>query len=139
MSTSPKQPQDRRINSRKDTLPIEVTVLLLDNLVKLARSSWLIQASASGLLLRVERKDIVPNYLRQSLCLDSVVGQQVLLHIRPMELELGGQIARTRFLGKDGFEIGIDYSDEAPEYWRECLMDVLPPPEGFSEIGAVKK
>jgi hypothetical protein len=31
-------------------------------------------------------------------------------------------------LGKKGFYVAIDYSEEAPEYWRECLMDLLPNP-----------
>jgi hypothetical protein len=43
-----------------------------------------------------------------------------------MNLEIGGVVARTKFLGKDGFIVAIDYTEDAPDYWRECLMDLLP-------------
>jgi glycine cleavage system aminomethyltransferase T len=50
-----------------------------------------------------------------------------------MNIEISGRIARTKLLGKQGFEIGIDYAEDAPEYWRECLVDLLPAPGEFDE------
>ena len=45
-----------------------------------------------------------------------------------MNLEISGTVVRTRLLGIEGFEIGVDYSLDAPEYWRECLLDLIPSP-----------
>ncbi len=50
------------------------------------------------------------------------------MHLEEMNLEVSGVITRTQLLGKKGFYIAVDYSEEAPEYWRECLMDLLPKP-----------
>jgi hypothetical protein len=46
--------------------------------------------------------------------------------IADMELEIDGCISRTRFIGSGLFEIAIDLSEDAPEYWRQCLVDLLP-------------
>jgi recombinational DNA repair ATPase RecF len=50
------------------------------------------------------------------------------IHLDDLDLILEGTITRTRFLGKGVFEVGVDYSDTAPDYWRECLVDLLPQP-----------
>jgi hypothetical protein len=58
----------------------------------------------------------------------------VVLKIEEMNLELSGKITRTKLLGKEGFELAIDYSNDAPQYWRECLMDLLPTPQEFNDL-----
>lgn len=98
----------------------------LDNLQKLAKSGQVIEASATGILLKFKRDDFVDKSLRSNLNIDQLVGQQVYFNIHEMDLEISGRVARTKFLGKDGFIVAIDYSEDAPEYWRECLIDLLP-------------
>jgi hypothetical protein len=58
----------------------------------------------------------------------------VVIRIEEMNLELSGKVTRTRLLGKEGFEIALDYTNDAPEYWRECLMDLLPTPQEFDDL-----
>lgn len=119
----------QRKSPRKSLAPRLVTSLSsLDTLAKLTRGGELIQVSSSGILLVVKRDDLIPTNLRRNLNLDSLVGTRVLMHLKELDLEISGKVARTRYVGKDGFEIGIDYSDDAPEYWRECLVDLLPAP-----------
>jgi len=60
------------------------------------------------------------------LSLQELEGDRVILMIDPLNLEIGGKIVRTKRITKDLYEIAIDYSDDAPEYWRECLLDLLP-------------
>ena len=118
-----------RAAPRRDISPIEVSsISSMENLAKIAKHGEIIEASITGFLLRVRREDLVPVALRRNLTIDSLVGTRVLLHLPQMNLEVSGRIARTKLMGKDGYEIGVDYSDDAPEYWRECLVDLLPAP-----------
>lgn len=105
----------------------------LENLAKISRSAEIVEASTSGFLLIVRREDLIPANLRKNLNLDALLGNKVLLHLPQMNIEISGRIARTKLIGKAGFEIGIDYTDDAPEYWRECLMDLLPAPGELEE------
>ena len=121
--------QNRRIAPRRDITPLEVSSLSsLENLAKIARSGEIVEASVTGFLMIVKRDDLIPAALRKNLTLDALHGCKVLLHLPQMNIEISGKIARTKLLGKRGFEIGIDYTEDAPEYWRECLVDLLPAP-----------
>lgn len=131
-SMSKKNQTARRMSPRKELTPLQVSsVSSLEDLTKIARTGLVIEASTSGLLLRVKREDLVPQLLRKNLSLDVLVGQKLLLHLPDLNLEIAGKVARTKLLGKQGFELGIDYTDDAPEYWRECLVDLLPAPGEF--------
>lgn len=119
---------------RKETTPLEVQSLSsLENLAKISRYGVIVQASKTGLLMHVKREDLVPSGLRQSLTLDSLVGNKVFFHLPQMNLEISGRISRTKLLGKAGFEVAIDFSEDAPEFWRECLYDLLPRPGEIEE------
>lgn len=45
-----------------------------------------------------------------------------------MNLDLDGTVNRTLHKGRGNFEIAIEFSRDVPEYWRECLIDLLPAP-----------
>jgi len=114
---------------RKELTPLTVSsVSSLENLTKIARGGSIVEASTSGILLILRREDLVPSALRKNLNLDALVGGKILLHLPDLNIEIAGKVARTRFIGKEGFEIGVDYTEDAPEYWRECLVDLLPAP-----------
>ncbi len=120
---------NRRIAPRKEVTPLTVGHLTsLDDFTKLARNCEVIEASASGLLLLIKREDLIPQALRKNLNLDALVGDRVFMHLEEMNLEISGTIRRTQLMGKKGFHVAVDYSEDAPEYWRECLMDLLPNP-----------
>jgi hypothetical protein len=103
-------------------------------MAKLVRHGTVINASSHGMLLHIRREDIIPRSLKNSLSLDSLIGSMVMIRIEEMNLELSGKISRTRLLGKEGFELALDYSKDAPQYWRECLMDLLPTPQEVEDI-----
>jgi hypothetical protein len=98
----------------------------LEDLEKLASFGLLIEASITGLLIRFKREDFIKKELRTQLNIDSLKGQKVYFRIHEMDLEISGIVRRTEFQGKKGFLVAVDYSHDAPEYWRECLMDLLP-------------
>ncbi|MBV2168075.1 MAG: hypothetical protein KUL82_05140 [Bdellovibrio sp.] len=120
---------NRRVAPRKEVSPIHISYLTsLDDFAKIARNCEIVEASSSGLLLLIKREDLIPSALRKTLTLDVLIGDRVFMHLEEMNLEVSGVITRTQLLGKKGFYVAVDYSDEAPEYWRECLMDLLPKP-----------
>lgn len=117
---------------REDLEPLPIRSLTsIDHMTLLARQGWLVEASTTGFLLEVERKHLAPKVFRDSLSLKELEGDRVYLTIDAMNLEIGGTITRTHRLSKDRWQIAIDLRDDAPEYWRECLMEFLPRPGGF--------
>lgn len=125
---------NKRVAPRREITPLKVSsVSSLENLAKIAREGEVIEASTTGFLLIIRREDLIPSNLRKNLTLDMLIGSKILLHLPQMNLEISGRVARTKLLGKQGFELGIDYTDDAPEYWRECLVDLLPAPGEFDE------
>jgi hypothetical protein len=121
-----------RAAPRRDITPLEVSsISSLENLAKIAKFGEIVEASITGFKLIVKREDLIPLALRRNLTLSSIEGQKVLLHLPQMNIEISGRIMRTKLIGQAGFEIGIDNSEDAPEYWRECLMDFLPSPGEF--------
>jgi hypothetical protein len=123
---------NHRIAPRRDITPLQVSsVASLENLAKIAKYGEIIEASTTGFLLIIRREDLIPANLRKNLTLESLHESKILLHLPQMNIEIAGRIARTKLIGKQGFELGIDYTDDAPEYWRECLVDLLPAPGEF--------
>ncbi|MES3038985.1 MAG: hypothetical protein V4736_13850 [Bdellovibrionota bacterium] len=123
------QPTARRYGSRKEVSPVFVSYMAsLEDFAKIARNCAIVQASSTGLLLHVEREDLIPISLKNNLSLECLVGDRIFLRLEDMNLEISGVVARTKLLGKHGYHIAIDYSEEAPEYWRECLLELLPAP-----------
>jgi len=118
-----------RNSPRKEITPLTLdSFSSLENLEKLAKYGEIIEASSSGILIKFKREDFLKKELRTNLNIDSLVGQKVYFTIHEMDLEISGTIARTKFAGKkNGFIVAVDYSKDSPEYWRECLMDLLPP------------
>jgi hypothetical protein len=121
--------KERRFALRREIQPLEVSsITTMDSLATIANKAFIVEASTNGFLLQIARNDLVPDSLRESLTLDALVGNHVVIHIRQMNLEVAGRVSRSRLIGKKSYEIGIDYTEDAPEYWRECLLDLLPAP-----------
>jgi hypothetical protein len=133
-TTKPKPARDRRISPRKEVTPIHVAYMTsLADFTKIAINCEIVEASSTGLLMRVRREDLMPSSLKKTLTLDVLLGENVFLHLKDMNIEISGAITRTQLLGKKGFHVAVDYSEDAPEYWRECLMDLLPTPGELEE------
>lgn len=116
-----------RSSPRKDLVPLTLdSFSSLESLEKLAKYGEIVQASSTGILIQFKREDFLKKELRSNLNIDSLIGKKVYFNIHEMDLEISGTVARAKFLGKKGFQVAIDYSREAPQYWRECLMDLLP-------------
>lgn len=120
---------EKRYFDRKDLEPLAIQGLItINDLTPIADGGMLTQASPSGFRLEVTRKDLCDPTFKDNLNLDDLKGLQVSIFIPAMDLDITGLITRTRYCGDSLFEIGIDYTSDAPQYWRECLCDLLPSP-----------
>lgn len=123
---------DRRDSPREELEPIEIRGFTsLDHMTLIARLGYIVDASKTGFLLHIDREELVPRQFRNTLSLQEIEGDKIILMIEPLNLEVGGRIARTKRLTRHLYEIAIDFSDDAPEYWRECLIDMLPRAEDY--------
>ena len=120
---------DRRAAPRESLDPIEIRGFMsMDHMTLLSRTGRIIEASKTGFLLHVDREALVPKQFRETLSLEELHGDRVVLNIDLLNLEISGVIARTRRVNKDLYEIAVDYSDDSPDEWRECLLEMLPRP-----------
>lgn len=125
---------ERRNKERKAVDSILVTELTsLGQYLIVAQEGMIIDASPKGFLLQVDRNDLVPEDLKNNLTLDSLVGETMVMFLPQMNLDLDGTVRRTHHIGKGLFQIAIDFSEEVPDYWKECLIDLLPAPGELEE------
>jgi hypothetical protein len=118
---------DRRQYPRKWLDPIHIAAMqTTDRLTVLAHHGTILNASATGLLIRVERAALSPETCRHDVPLTAIEGEYVVMQIVEMALEIDGRIVRVHQAAPAWCEIAIDFTDNAPEYWRECLADLLP-------------
>ena len=120
---------ERRVAPRQEIEKIPINGFTsLDHMTLLSRAGLIVDASSSGFLLHVDRKDLVPKEFRDQLSIEVLEGDQVFMTIPLMDLEISGKITRTKRVTKETYEIAIDFSEDSPEYWRELLLDMLPKP-----------
>jgi hypothetical protein len=126
---------DRRKYTRKLLDPIHISDMqATDRFMLLARYGTILNASAAGLLIEVKRGDLSPKMLEAKFPLHAIEGEFVTMKIAEMELEIDGRIVRVCHTEQEGVEIAVDFTENAPTYWRECLAELLP---GLGEIEPV--
>src|ERR1700730_14603461 len=107
--------ENRRIRERKTVDEIVVSELTsLSSYNIIAHTGVIVDASASGFLLALDRKEVAAKELRDSLTLDSLIGHQVVMFLPQMNLDLDGTIVRTEHKGKGRFEVAITFSSDVP-------------------------
>ncbi len=118
---------ERRFAPRKVVDTIHVAELTsLSSYSVIAREGVIVDASQTGFLVKVDRTSLVPKEYRDNLSLTNLVGHQVVMYLPQMNLDLDGTITRADHVGKGRFEIAITFSADVPEYWRGCLVELLP-------------
>lgn len=123
---------NRRAAERKPVEGIEIYDLTsLSNYKVIARHGRIVNASRTGFLIQVSRQSLIPEELRDNLNLAATLGQAVVLYLPQMNLDLEGVITRAKHIGRGEFIVAVDFSNEVPEYWRDCLVDLLPSPGEF--------
>lgn len=133
---------DQRHSPRKMLDPIHIAeVKVVEGSTVLVHSGTILNASATGLLVRVSRTALHPDLEQNTAALAALQGEYVVMRIVEMALDLEGMIVRTHQDAPEWVDIAIDLSASAPAYWRECLADLLPglgemDPETSADTGA---
>lgn len=118
---------DKRNAHRFDINPLEIHGMIsVSNLTPICDFGHITDASTSGFKLIIKDEDLCDTTFKNKADLDKLIGLDVSLYIPIMDLDITGSISRTKFINSKEYEIGIDYTADAPEYWRECLCDLLP-------------
>ncbi len=118
---------NQRISARYNIQPLEIHGMIsIANLTPICDFGHITEASSTGFKLIVKRDDFCQAEYKSTMNLDSLKGLEVSLYIPIMDLDITGQVTRTKYVSNKEFEIGVDYTSDAPEYWRECLCDLLP-------------
>jgi hypothetical protein len=127
MSKASQTASRRAHNLRKNVA--EVFVLNVKNVstgeVYFSRAA-IMDVSATGLLLKICRDDILALTLRSTLTWAALSNVGVGFTIEIMDTYIEGVVTRTKPEGKGEFLVAIDFREDAPEYWRNCLVDLLP-------------
>lgn len=101
-------------------------ITLLHDYIVVANQAAVKELNSEGLILTIHRDNITVENLRNNLSLDEIIGEQVAFYIPSMDLDLDGEIFETKHTGNGNFEVIVKFNDEAPEYWRECVADLMP-------------
>lgn len=117
---------DKRNALRQEISPLEIHGMIsIADLTPICDFGHITDASTSGFKVVIKRTDLCES-LKGQLSLDNLNGQHVALYIPAMDLDITGFVSRTQYISNKEYEVGIDYTSDAPEYWRECLCDLLP-------------
>jgi hypothetical protein len=118
---------ERRKSPRKLLDPIHVAdIETTEQPMIIADHGTLLNASASGLLIHVNRRDLNPDLRSPNQSLTTIEGKDVIMKIVEMELKIDARVVRARAIDNTFCEIAVDFSDMASDYWRECLAELLP-------------
>jgi hypothetical protein len=126
---------EKRDYNRKLLEPVHVTdIQAVDRLMILARYGTVLNASATGLLIEIQRNDLGPALQHRVLTLDAIQGDEVMMQVVEMRLDIDGTIVRAHETAQGSYEIAIDFAASAPAYWRECFAELLPQRGEFSRM-----
>jgi len=118
---------NRRQYARKALDPIHVAAITVgERPTILASAGTLLNASATGLLIRVSCRVLNPAMVQSNGTLAVPQGTLMRMHIVEMALDIDGEMVRIDQTGPEWWDIAIDFTASAPAYWRECLADLLP-------------
>ncbi len=83
-----------------------------------------LEISPTVIKLELDRADLCHS-LKGNLHLDPLVGQRILWHVPQMVLDMEGLVVQAWHKGQGVFHILIEFAHNTPDYWGECLVDLL--------------
>ena len=115
---------NEKIQRIKGIKAASITLSNEDNLI--VKKAFISQVSPTGFNLTFNYRDLVPESLKFQLHLHSLWYKNIHMYIPDMEMDLEGKVIGTRHMGKGNFEVNIEFFQEVPQYWGECLFDLWP-------------
>ena len=130
---------EKRKSPRKLLDPIHVAdIEAMGHAMIVAYHGKLLNASATGLLISINRSDLKPDLLDRKVPLEAIEGDDVVMKIVEMELKIDARVVRTRYVDEALCEIAVDFADMVPTYWRDCLVEFLPDVGEMEQVDASK-
>ena len=114
------------LRKKVEGITISNVAILKPSYCSLTKKATLVNASSHDFLIVIQRKDLIPKYLRNNLTLHSLKDHLIILTIEQMDLTISGYVTRAVMIGRGKFEVAIDYSQDESDYFRECLFSMLP-------------
>ena len=92
----------------------------------LVKKAFVSEVTSKGFKLILNYRDLVSESLKLELDLHSLYHKNIHAYIPDMEMDWAGKVTGSRHLGKGNFEVNIEFFQQEPKYWRECLFDLWP-------------
>ena len=125
---------EKRIAKRKVTETLDVIdVTSLKSYLVLSKEAKIVNASTSGFLMEIDRRHFELEELKNNINIDKLLNEKIVLFLPQMNLDLEGIITRTKHVGKGIFEVAAQFTPNVPEYWKDCLIELLPEPGEFDD------
>lgn len=115
---------NKNLQQIKGLKAASITLSNEDNFI--VKKAFISKVSPTGFNLTFNYRDLVPESLKFQLHLHSLWYKNIHVYIPDMEIDLEGKVIGTRHMGKGNFEVNIEFSEEVPKYWCECLFDLWP-------------
>lgn len=131
---------ERRKHTRKLLDPIHVAnIETVDQHMLIAHYGTLLNASASGFLIHINRRDLNPDLREYEPLLAACKGIDVIMKIVEMELKIDARVVRICRIDETSYEIAVDFAGMAPDYWCECLAELMPHVGEIEQIDPLTK
>ncbi len=92
----------------------------------IAKKAFISKVTPNGFNLSLYYKDLIPRSLRFHLNLSPLLGKKILMYIPAMNMDLEGIITKAHHTGNGHFNIHLNFFEDMPKYWCECLFELWP-------------
>ncbi len=92
----------------------------------IVKKAFVSEVTPKGFKLILNYHDLVPESLKLQLHLHDLWYKNIHTYIPDMDMDWEGKVIGTQHLGKGNAEVNIEFFQEVPKYWCECLFDLWP-------------
>ena len=90
------------------------------------KKAFVSNLSPLGFKLVFHNQNFISDSLKFHLHFYALLQKELCMYIPDMEMDLDGIVTDVRYLEDGKWEVSIEFSPSAPQYWRECLCDLWP-------------
>ncbi len=92
----------------------------------IVKKAFVSEVSPKGFNLTFNYQDMVMDSLKFQWDLHTLWHKNIDIYIPDMEMDIEGKVIGAKHLGQGNFEVNMEFSQESPVYWRECLFELWP-------------
>ena len=118
--------KERVTADKKLTFKASCISLLEEENNLIAKKAFISKVTTHGFNLNLYYKDLIPRSLRFHLNLNPLIGKKILMYIPAMNMDLEGTITEAHHTGNGYFNIHLNFFEDMPKYWCECLFELWP-------------